>query len=201
MALGLILIFGFIFTFNKKYKTEEKISFIKSLEKVANWEASLRYEKDYLQHTTEVIVPKFANGRFLIIASETNDINDENIFGTATFQATNLTLIENNFDGKYNYQLVDRNTGKPIKKAKIHLKNKVFKNSNHINKKLTTDRLGFASFKSDEDYRNVNISVKTKNDIAFFGNHYFYEYHRNNYRDNNENEIIIKPFNFTDKRI
>ena len=63
-------------------------------------------------------------------------------------QATNLTLIENNFDDKYNYQIVDRNTGEPIKNAEIHLTNKKQRRGASINKKLITDKNGFASFKS-----------------------------------------------------
>mgnify|MGYP000283029981 CR=1 FL=1 len=188
-------------TFNKIYKQEDKITFINTLEKVKNWNAKLRNEKDYLQHSTEVIVPKFENGRYLILASESEAITEHKIYGTTTIQATNLTLVENTFEGKYNYQIVDRNTGKPIKNAKIYLKNKVFKNLNYINKKLTTNKHGFASFKSDEDYKNVIVSVKTKNDYATFGNHYFYDHSKVDYNKKENEEISIKPFIFTDRSI
>ncbi|WP_299062075.1 carboxypeptidase-like regulatory domain-containing protein [uncultured Polaribacter sp.] len=186
--------------YHKIYDLEEKITFFKSLEKVTNWNAKLRNKEDYLQHKTEVIVPKFKNGTYLITASENKDLNDNSVYGTAVMQVTNLTLIENNFGETYNYQIVDRNNGKPIKNAKIHLKNKVFKNLNFINKKLITNKLGFASFKSDETYRNVKITVATKEDIATFGNHYLYENNSKNYRNSNQ-EIKIKPFIFTDRSI
>ncbi|SDR72809.1 TonB-dependent outer membrane receptor, SusC/RagA subfamily, signature region [Polaribacter sp. KT25b] len=186
--------------FNKLYKLEDKKTFFSKLEKVTNWQHQLRNEHDYLQHTTEVIVPKFESGMYLILASESDDLTEKSIYGTTQIQVTNLTLIENNFDNTYNYQIVDRNTGKPIKKAAIHLKNTSNNEDYFINKKLTTDKNGFASFKSKDQYRNVDITVKTKNDFANFGSHYFYTYDRNNYENTNK-EITIKPFIFTDRSI
>lgn len=187
--------------FNKIYKFDDKKAFINKLEIIKNWNHTLRNEDDYLQHSTEVIVPKFTNGMYLIVASESQNLQENSIYGTTSIQVTNLTLVENTFDGKYNYQVVDRNTGKPIKNAKIHLKNKVFKNSNYINKKLTTDKTGFASFISDDTYRNVNIEVSTKNDFATFGNHYFYHQNARRNSKNTDEEITIKPFIFTDRSI
>ncbi|WP_397447343.1 MG2 domain-containing protein [Polaribacter sp. R77954] len=187
--------------FHKKNQFEERKAFINTLPKSKTWHHTLRNKEDYRSHSTEVIVPKFENGMYVIVASESEELQENSIYGTTTMQVTNLTLVENTFNGKYNYQVVDRNTGKPIKNAKIHLKNKVFKNSNYINKKLTTDKNGFASFKSDEVYRNVNIEVDTKNDFATFGNHYLYNQYSRNKRNNIDDEITIKPFIFTDRSI
>jgi len=164
--------------FNKTYQFEDKKTFLNSLESSKIWNHTLRNKGDYFQHSTEVIVPKFKNGMYLIVASESEELQENSIYGTTTMQVTDLTLVQNTFDDKYNYQVVDRNTGKPIKNAQIQLKNKVFKNLRHINQKLKTNSNGFASFISDDAYRNVNIHVKTKNDFADFGNHYFYKYNR-----------------------
>ncbi|KGL62806.1 alpha-2-macroglobulin family protein [Polaribacter sp. Hel1_85] len=184
---------------NKTYKQNEKIKLISSLEKVSNWNATLRNENDYLQHTTEVIIPAFENGNYLIVSSESEDLKEDSIYGTAAIQATNLTLIENTFDGKHNYQVVDRNTGKPIKNASIHLKNKSNHEDRYINKTLTTNKNGFASFKSRNYYHNVEITIKTKKDIALFSNYYLSKnYSPNKKRDNH---TTIKTFLFTDRSI
>ncbi|WP_159951518.1 alpha-2-macroglobulin family protein [Polaribacter septentrionalilitoris] len=187
--------------FNKTHDFNKKRKLIQSLEKVKTWESKLRNENDYLQHSTEIIVPKFENGRYLLFASEKEDFNENEIYGTATIQVTNLTLVENNFDGKYNYQIVDRNTGKPVKKAQIKLKNNARDWGKFIHRTLKTDKNGFASFKSYDTYRNVNISVSTKNDAATFGEHYLYESYEKNYSNITDEEIIIKPFIFTDRSI
>ncbi|MGJ8743580.1 carboxypeptidase-like regulatory domain-containing protein [Polaribacter sp.] len=187
-------------TFQKTYNYNDKIKFINSLEKIKNWEDNLRNENDYLQHTTEVIVPKFANGHYLLVASESKELSEDNIYGTTNIQVTNLTLIENNFDNRYNYQIVDRNTGKPFSGAEIHLKNEKRNRGSNINKKLITDKNGFAFFKSTNYYQNVEITVKTTNDNATFGNYYLYENNRNN-NINDDGKITIKPFIFTDRSI
>ncbi|ARV07651.1 alpha-2-macroglobulin [Polaribacter sp. SA4-10] len=185
--------------FNKTHLFKDRISLINSFKKTHTWHQKLRDDKDFLQHTTEVIVPKFNNGNYLILASEKEEINKENIYGTTTIQVTNLTLIENNFDGRYNYQIVDRNTGKPIKNAEIHVKNKKKNRGASINKKLITDKNGFASFKSSNYYQKVEISVKTKNDSTSFGNLYLY---KNSSKDYKKNErALIKSFIFTDRSI
>ncbi|AUC20771.1 alpha-2-macroglobulin [Polaribacter sejongensis] len=184
--------------FNKTYNNADKIKFINTLEKHKNWNNKLRNEYDYLQHSTEVILPKFDNGNYLIVSSEDEIIVEKSIFGTATIQATNLTLIENNFDDKYNYQIVDRNTGKPVKNAEVSLSNNKPRRGESINKTLTTDKSGFASFKSDDYYADVIIKVKTKDDVATFGNHYLYKTNR---RQQNEVNESLQSFIFTDRSI
>ncbi len=187
--------------FHKSYQFKDKKALINSLEKTQTWQHRLRNEKDFLQHTTEVIVPKFDNGNYLILATENEVLSEDKIYGTTTLQATNLTLIENSFDNKYKYQVVDRNSGEPIKNAEIHLKNKSNNEDHYINRKLTTNKNGFASFKSYNYYHNVEVTVKTKNDFANFGNYYLYENDRRNYRDNVDKNIKLKPFIFTDRSI
>ncbi|WP_165732571.1 alpha-2-macroglobulin [Polaribacter sp. 20A6] len=184
--------------FNKTYNTVDKIKFLNTLKKNKNWNNKLRNEHDYLQHSTEVILPKFDNGNYLIVSSEDEIIVEKSIFGTATIQATNLTLIENNFDDKYNYQIVDRNTGKPVKNAEVSLSNNKPRRGASINKTLTTDKSGFASFKSDDYYADVIIKVKTKDDVATFGNHYLY---KTNGRQPNEVNESLQSFIFTDRSI
>ncbi|WP_341220917.1 alpha-2-macroglobulin family protein [Polaribacter atrinae] len=183
---------------NKTYNIADKIKFINTLEKNKNWSAKLRNEHDYLQHTTEVILPKLDNGTYLIVSSEDKIIDENSIFGTAAIQATNLTLIENNFNDIYNYQIVDRNTGKPIKDVEISLSNNKPRRGATINKTLTTDKNGFASFKSEDYYPNVNITVKTKNDFASFGNHYLYKTNR---RQTDKVSESLQSFIFTDRSI
>ena len=187
--------------FKKLYQFDDRLAFINKLKKGKTWNHKLRNEHDYLKHTTEVVVPKFKKGMHIIIASETKNLEESSIYGTTNIQVTNLTLVQNTFEGINNYQVVDRNTGKPIKNAKIHLKNKSYHEDHYINKKLTTDKNGFASFKSKDYYRNVTISIKTNNDFALFGKHSLYDYSWVKYNKETAEEIIIKPFIFTDRSI
>ncbi|WP_299670679.1 MG2 domain-containing protein [uncultured Polaribacter sp.] len=185
--------------YQKIYKVEEKIKFINKFEIVKKWNETLRNENDYLSHTTEVIVPKFDNGMYLILASETASLDKNIIFGATPFQATNLALIHNTFNNIHNYQIVDRVNGAPIKNAEIHLQNKQKQRGGYINKKLITNKNGFATYKSYNYFQNVTFSVKTKNDVAKFGNQFL----RKNEKQNNiqKERSYLKPFIFTDRSI
>ncbi|QTE22249.1 alpha-2-macroglobulin family protein [Polaribacter cellanae] len=188
-----------ILTLNKTYKSEDKIAFISKLNSSKNWNHKLRNENDYLQHTTEVIVPKLKNGLYLIVASEEKKLSEKTIFGTTSIQVTDLTLIQNTFNNTYNYQVVNRNNGKPIKKAHLHITNPKRPNSAFIDKKLITNKNGFTTFKSTYTYYNCDITVKTKNDNAYFGQHSLYQNNRN--YNNQTEKTLIKPFIFTDRSI
>ncbi|APZ45090.1 alpha-2-macroglobulin [Polaribacter reichenbachii] len=186
--------------FNKTYKIEDRKAFLEKLDKHKTWQHQLRNEDDYLAHSTEIIVPKFTNGMFLIVASENENLDENLIYGTSIIQVTNLTLIENTFDGKYNFQVVDRNTGKPIENAVLDLQNKQRTSGQYFHKKLITDKNGFASFQGKNYSNNVDISVKTKNDAAIFGSYYFRN-QTNKTITETDDEITIKPFIFTDRSI
>ncbi|WP_417785527.1 alpha-2-macroglobulin family protein [Tenacibaculum sp.] len=184
----------------KIYKEEERFNFIKKLTKTTSWNSNLRNEKDYLLHTTEVIVPELTQGNYLIVAHQNATFNSKDLYATAHLQATNLVLVENNDDVK-TYQVVDRNTGKPIKNAELLLQNKQRKYGKSIHKKLTTDKNGFASFKSEASYGNVYVTVTHKNDTATFGNYYLNKYQKQISPTTNDNHINIKSFIFTDRSI
>ena len=55
-------------TYNKTYREDERLTFIKSLNQHTNWSSNLKNENDYQSHTTEVVVPKLSNGIYLVVA-------------------------------------------------------------------------------------------------------------------------------------
>ncbi|MHB0754280.1 alpha-2-macroglobulin family protein [Polaribacter sp. M15] len=183
------------------YAFKDRKNLIQTLQQSTTWHHILRNENDYIQHSTEVIVPKLKSGLYLIVASESERLQEDSVYGTTTLQVTNLALVKNTFNNMYNYQVVDRYTGQPIKNAKLKLENKERNTGKYIHKKLTTDKNGFASFKSDDSYNNVNVEVHTTNDFASFGNQYFYHQYDKNKRNDAVDDITIKPFVFTDRSI
>lgn len=181
------------------YKKEERFNFIQKLQKATSWNSNLRNEKDYLVHTTEIVVPKLVQGNYLIVAHQNPTFNATSLYATANSQATNLVLVENNNDGIKTYQVLDRNTGNPIKSAELLLQNEQRRYAKTIHKKLTTDKNGFASFKSDANYGNVYVTVTSKNDAAVFGNYYLNKHQEQ--ATTNDDYTSIRPFIFTDRSI
>ncbi|MBE7687960.1 alpha-2-macroglobulin [Tenacibaculum finnmarkense genomovar ulcerans] len=185
---------------NNLYKEEERINFIKKLTKVTSWNDKLRNEFDYKQHTTEIIVPKLPQDNYLIVAHENSILNSDNLYATANIQVSNLVLIENTDNNTRKYQVVNRNTGKPIENAQLLLQNNGHRNVKKLYQKLITDKNGFATYISNNRYSNVSITVTSKNDVAIFGNYYLYKHQKNRIRKNIES-TVIKPFIFTDRSI
>lgn len=185
---------------NNLYKEEERINFIKKLTKVTSWNSKLRNEFDYKQHTTEIIVPKLSQDNYLIVAHENSILNSDNLYATANIQVSNLVLIENTDNNTTKYQVVNRNTGKPIENAQLLLQNNGHRNVKKLYQKLITDKNGFATYISNDRYYNVSITVTSKNDTAIFGNYYLYKHQKNTAKKNKES-ITIKPFIFTDRSI
>ncbi|HBS12885.1 MAG TPA: hypothetical protein DEO36_10150, partial [Flavobacteriaceae bacterium] len=87
------------------------------------WDANLRNENDYQEHNTEVLLPALEQGNYLIFSSTDKEFSEVLTFGYSFVQTTNIALIENKVLSKNIYQVVDRNTGKPLVGASVHIKN------------------------------------------------------------------------------
>jgi TonB-dependent SusC/RagA subfamily outer membrane receptor len=188
--------------FNKIYNDSLKTAFINTLNPSLKWETTLKNESDFQQHTTEVLLPKMNAGNYLIIATVTKELKyDDKIFAYNYIQVTNIAFIENRENNLYVYQVVDRNTGKPIENAQVNLKNyNTSKYNKAINKNFVTNSFGTFTYKPKNSHRNIIATVKTENDNATFGDFYLYE---NRYKNpiNDHKKPLIKSFIFTDRSI
>ena len=181
--------------FNKIYRKEDKLKFIKKLKGVVtNWDSSLRNEKDYQVHSTEVVLPKLNNGTYLVYASQGND---ENTTAYSTIQFTNLALVESDTENYKTFQIIDRNNGKPISNATIELTYAEKTKKGLRSEKLVTDKNGQVKIKkNDERFRNVGLKVTHGNDIAFFGNYYINRHYKQSIESADYNAFL-----FTDRSI
>ena len=187
------------FEFARIYNDSAKIAFIKKLDLVTNFHQSLKTENDFQQHSTEILIPPFANGNYLIYASTYETLNANSIYATAIIQATDIAVIENNQNNSKTYQIIDRNTGKPLVGAKVNIKNyNTGKYNAPINENYSTDNKGQINFSAKNHYRNIVLTVNYNKEIATFGDYYLNE----NREINPETEnTAIKSFLFTDRSI
>ncbi len=175
---------------------------INALARTASWKVGLRNLQDYRKHSTEVVVPPLEGGTYLIIsyvidAQRSND----NVFAFTTYKSTNLSLIESSFENITRFQVVDRNTGRPLKEVDVHLKSTTTKSDSQIDQHFTTDKDGFIEVsRPKEKYLTFSAAVKHENDQAEFDNYTMYPSYRNR-RNNNEDYVTAKAFLFTDRSI
>lgn len=184
----------------KTYNKEQKNNFINKLTKVGNWCYNLKNEGDYQQHSTEIIIPKITQGNYLLVASPKEKIYPTSAIGTTKIQVTDLAFINKNEIGKNVYQVLNRNTGKPIIGAKVLFSNKEkSRYGNKINKTFTTDKHGeFNVLTSKKYYNNVYAVVNYKDDTSKFGQFYINQ----QYQPKEEtSKVQTQSFLFTDRSI
>ncbi|MFD1162699.1 alpha-2-macroglobulin family protein [Hwangdonia seohaensis] len=180
--------------FNKTYRKDEQLAFIKSLKATTQWNTGLRDENDFQTHTTEILLPKLNNGSYLIFTSPENE---ENTFAFSTIQVTDLALVETDKTDYKTFQIIDRNNGKPVVDAQVELSYIKNNNRNEQTENYTTDLHGQIKInKSKNRYRDINLKVKYGNDVAYFGDYYIYQYYKNQ-----QEKVTYKSFLFTDRSI
>ena len=183
--------------FNKLYRDDEKLAFVKKIKPTNEWSSTLKNENDYQLHSSEISIPKLENGYYLIFASTDNDSN--NIHGYGVTQVTNVVLIEKSEINQQVYQFIDRNNGAPLSGASIHLSYDDYSKNRdrRVTKNFTTDTNGEIKIPTTNDiyHYNVNIIASYKNDRAYFGPFNIYN---KDYQNNRSNSRI---FLFTDRSI
>uniref|UniRef100_UPI0040484E5F alpha-2-macroglobulin family protein n=1 Tax=Mariniflexile sp. TaxID=1979402 RepID=UPI0040484E5F len=179
--------------FNKTYRQDEQLAFIKKLEVTKEWDSSLRNENDYQNHSTEVLVPKLNNGTYIIFASQKN----EETFAFSTIQVTDLALVETESEDYKTLQIIDRNNGKPIKNAQVALSYNENNSRSLTTENVTTNEFGEVKIEKNTDrYRNLSAKVTYANDTAYFGDYYVNQYYKSE-----KEETTYKAFLFTDRSI
>ncbi|PWH84554.1 alpha-2-macroglobulin [Algibacter marinivivus] len=180
--------------FIKTYRKDEQLQFIKNLDAHVTWNSKLKNEKDYQMHSTEVLLPKLNNGRYLAVAFVDNK---QDTFAFSNLQVTNMALVETNTPNHKIFQIIDRNNGTPITNAKIEVSYDSRNVKKRSSKSYSTNQLGEIKIEKDKNwYNDINLKVEYNNDIAYFGNFYI-----NQKRNQPEESISYKSFLFTDRSI
>ncbi|WP_055446754.1 MG2 domain-containing protein [Lacinutrix mariniflava] len=182
--------------FIKISRNNEQETFIKELDAVKNWDASLKNEKDYQRHAAEILLPKLDNGRYIITAN-TSALN-ENFKALTLVQITNIAMLEYDDSENKHLQFIDRNNGEPIANAKVKLEY-TYRNEKVETVNTTTDSNGKLSITKSSKRRNsANVTIETTNDVAHYSNLYINNY----YRDyNQDDKPRYSTFVFTDRSI
>jgi len=183
--------------FNKTYRKEERLAFIKSLKSTEEWQIQLKDEQDYQQHSTEVVIPKLPNGQYLIVA--TPEKSDESFYGFALIQVTNCALVTKSDAEKELFQIINRTNGHPLVGAKVTIKYQENYNNSFKTEDFVTNSNGEFTLKTAKNrYYNMDITVNYNGDVAYFKDHYTNGYYNEN---DEEAKITFKPFVFTDRSI
>jgi TonB-dependent SusC/RagA subfamily outer membrane receptor len=125
----------------------------------------LPQKNDYFNHSTEVIIPKLSNGKYIILVTKDSTKNTTETFSYNYQLVSNLSYVESYFHGETTLQVLDRMSGKPIENAKVQL-GKIIKH---------TDANGDVSYS-----RKINhdATITYQNDTLDIGKIYSNNYYK-----------------------
>ncbi|MCK0130572.1 MG2 domain-containing protein [Flavobacteriaceae bacterium F08102] len=159
--------------FKELHHDSAQVAFIKKMKVLTSWSQTLRDDKDFQKHQTEISIPPLPSGRKMIVVSNVENFDEDDTFAYSFIQITDLALIEDVVGAKYRYQVVDRITGEPRSNAKVRIQNfKTGRYNAFIDKTLITDKLGYVNFSVDRWHNYVQVMVSYGRDRAVFGDVY-----------------------------
>jgi len=159
---------------NKIYEHPKKLAFLKKLSVTKTWDAPLKNEGDYQEHSTEILLPPLPNGQYILLAEPKE--NKNGTFAFSPVQVTNFALVESRTTTHHIFQVIDRNNGAPIAGASLKFYYQVRYDGPRRNKTLTSDKMGRVSIPpTNESWNNVNIRINHKSGTAFYRDYYVNE--------------------------
>ncbi|WP_077406823.1 alpha-2-macroglobulin family protein [Cellulophaga omnivescoria] len=181
-------------TIDTIYENDKKLQYIKKLKSVKTWKSKLKNEKDYQNHSTEVIIPNLNVGQLLILAQPSKLTKT---YGYSTIQVTDLAVVNSTTDTADYFQVVNRANGKPIANASVKFEYHKTYDDPVQHAKFKTNSLGIVTInKTKERWRNIKLKVSSNDDYATFGTYNVYtKSNRNSTADYNN------AFLFTDRSI
>ena len=177
------------------YPNEKQLSYIQGLNIVQEWVANVKNENDYQKHSTEILLPSLENGDYIILA---RSVEDGKSFAFGHTQVTNMALLESRTASTHNFQLIDRNNGKPITNANLELSYRKSFDRPQFKSSYTTDKLGRISIPlPSTPWTDIDVLAKWGKEKAHFGTYYVRR--KPNTRDSHQ--INFTAFLFTDRGI
>jgi|26BtaG_2_1085354.scaffolds.fasta_scaffold00014_16 TonB-dependent SusC/RagA subfamily outer membrane receptor len=137
---------------------------------------------DSFEYSTEVLLPSLEKGFYAIVfAAQKSDFEDGEVKDFDFFTVTDLAILQNDQNNKDYFQVINRKTGMPIKKAEIDFDKR----------QSRTNKNGIGQIKREkrkpDDKNYGSLQVTNANDTLTVGLYkgYYYKYAKDDYEDFN----------------
>jgi hypothetical protein len=104
-------------------------------------------KNDHFNYTTEIILPPLSKGTYAVMTTSTKELlNKESELDITKIQVSQITMVQDQRDNCNIFQIVDRNSGKPIENVKIFESKKKQHQTNKQGKVILTrtkDKKGY----------------------------------------------------------
>lgn len=169
---------------NYSKKDSVQNSVIHKFKPVTGNSYTLKSKGDYLEYTTEVLLPQLQTGSYLVYFESESDSHTQKAFAFETITVSNLIVLASQNQDSETYQVLDRKTGKPLKDV-------ILKSSLYNQK---TDENGFAYFKKTKDYSyHETLNLYTLNDSISIQKNYL-PYNASDFSKNEEHKGKVELY-------
>lgn len=126
---------------------------------------SLPNKKDFLEYSTEVLLPQLKTGSYLVYFESESDQKDKKANNFETITISNLTILASQNYKTENYKVLDRKTGKPLENVTLKTPSFIIK----------TNKNGNAVFNKVKDNTSYEVlSLYNGNDTLTIQKNYLY---------------------------
>lgn len=184
------------------YKDEdERIKSYLAVKPLAAWEVTIPDDGDFQSHSTELKIPEQLMGHYIVLASPDKDFKTtKNAIAYASLAYSDISYVQRRMDdGTYEYLLLSRSTGEPLKGVKTQLWFERYDQGDRQYKmvkgeELVSDADGTVRIPPTSDWRNYLLEFKYGKDYLLSDYTYQYRYGR-------EERMRVRTVFFTDRLI
>src|SRR5690606_17788969 len=123
-----------------------------------SFEILLQNNKDFFEYSTEVLLPQFKKGKYLLVLGDDikhKDSLDFNV-GYSVFGVTDISLSYINKNNLTHFLVLDRKTGKPLQGAKVSIE----ENSGITDKKGELTIITKTKKEDKDKYKNIRVAYQ-----------------------------------------
>lgn len=164
----------------KNQENPKKISEYTDETPMTTWSIKLRDFQDYESHSMTTVLPKLTYGRYMLVASNTKDLNQESTFFYRDFYVSDMAF--SSVDGKETTRMMvhQAETGAPLANVNLRLYSQFYNydtrsNQYRFKKSLTTDKNGEQQY-GTSDYSSSQILLVNGKDSLVVNSMYLRSY-------------------------
>ncbi|WP_026727893.1 MG2 domain-containing protein [Flavobacterium denitrificans] len=168
-----------------KNRDSVKNAIIEKAKPVATKSYTLENKKDFLEHSTEFLLPQLKTGSYLVYFESESDSKAKKAFAFETITTSNFIVLASQNDTSEKYQILDRKTGKPLENITGKFPASTAKSDKNgiviYEKPKGSSNYGLVTFYNSNDtlsiqknYLSYNIDYSNKNEESFKGKVEFY---------------------------
>ncbi|NOU48670.1 MAG: hypothetical protein HOO86_16645 [Bacteroidales bacterium] len=181
---------------------EERNSDLLKLKPAKIWQVTIPFESDYRPHSTILTIPSIETGIYILLASPDDGFKKGSLIAFSHFQVSSLSFIHKKQENSNVFYVLDRETGKSVKDAKVIIKSKKYDYAsqkykvNFLNS-LITGKDGKIVVEKNIVYDDNTffIEIKSNDDFLYSENHF------NTYFHKPDQTKWLETFFFTDRAI